>query len=552
MNPFPGIGTPDPLLIKHLLGRTRSWSPERTIVYRDARTLTYAGLQERIERLAHLLTRLGVGPGDRVGVLDWDSHRYLELFFAVPMIGAVLHTVNVRLSPEQTAYTLHHAEDKLVFVHKDFLPLLEPIMPRLPSVQGLVLLTEDGQHPSTTLSFVGEYEALMDASPAGFTFPDFDEHTIATLFYTTGTTGDPKGVFFSHRQLVLHSLSTALAVTAFREPFGVDAEDVYLPLTPMFHVHAWGFPYVATMLGLKQVYPGRYEPLTLLHLIQQHQVTISHCVPTILQTLLHHPSSHEVDLSRWKVLIGGSALPPALARQAMDRGIKIMGGYGMSETCPVVAAAHLKPTMTGLDREAELGVITRTGFPTPLVRVAVADDDGRLLPRGREHVGELLLQAPWLTTGYYKSEDRSRELWRDGWLRTGDIAYVDDEGYVRITDRLKDVIKIGGEWISSLELEHALGQHQAVKEVAVVGTPDDKWDERPCAAVVLHPEAKGRVTAKELAKFLHGFIDTGLIHKRAILTEIRFVEALPRTSVGKLDKKAMRSEWARQPRARRR
>ena len=541
MKYYPDIGAPQQLLIKHLLDRVRFWAPNEKILYRDLKEINYTEFEVRVQRLASLLTRLGVKPGDRVGVMDWDSHRYLEMFFAVPMIGAVLHTVNTRLSPEQTHFTIHHAEDKVMFVHADFVPLLEPLAPRLPSVQTVVLLADDKRPAHSALTFAGEYEELLAGSEPQFPFADFDENTIATLFYTTGTTGDPKGVFFSHRQLVLHTLGVGLALSAFRKPFGLDAEDVYMPLTPMFHVHGWGVPYITTMLGLKQVFPGRYEPHTLLQLIARHKITISHCVPTILQALLNHPASGEVDLSGLKLLIGGSALSPALAQQAMARGIRIMSGYGLSETAPVVAGAHLKSAMVAAGSAEQVGVITRAGFPLPMVRVAIMDSQGRSLPPGSGSVGEVVLQAPWLTTGYFKSQEKSVELWRGGWLHTGDIGYLDTDGYIRITDRLKDVIKIGGEWISSLELEKALSLHSAVKEVAVVGLPDRKWDERPRAEVVLREEFRGKVATKDLAHFLHEFIDRGQIHKRAILTEFEFVDSLPRTSVGKVDKKAIRA-----------
>ena len=305
----------------------------------------------------------------------------------------------------------------------------------------------------------------------------------------------------------------------------------------MFHVHGWGVPYIATLLGLKQVYPGRYEPERILRLIEKHGATITHCVPTIVQMLLHHPASKGVDLSRLKILVGGSALPEGLAQEAMDRGIRIMAAYGMSETCPVVTAAHLQPGMADLEPAARRNVLTRAGLPIPLVRTQIVDPEGNPLPPGKANTGELLLQAPWLTPGYYKNEEKSRDLWQGGWLHTGDVAYIDEEGYVCITDRLKDVIKIGGEWISSLELENALSRHEAVKEAAVVARPDAHWGERPYAEVVLRPEHRDRVTAKDLSHFLHQFIDQGVIHKRAILTQIHLVDALPRTSVGKLDKK---------------
>lgn len=516
--------------------------PVQPLLIRDLRELTYAEFIDRVEKLAHALTKLGVRPGDRVGVMDWDSHRYLELFFALPMLGAVLHTVNVRLAPEQIAYTVLHAEDTLVLFHPDFLPIVEGLAPKLGCVRKWVSLSDHGQPPETRLPLAGDYEQLVAAAPAGFRFPDLDENTVATLFYTTGTTGDPKGVFFTHRQIVLHTLTVAMNFAAQDGPVTLRSRDVYLPLTPMFHVHAWGIPYIATMLGLKQVYPGRYEPQLLLDLIRRHRASFSHCVPTILLMLLHHPGSGTVDFTGFKLLIGGAPLPKGLAQAAEARGIHIMGGYGMSETCPVVAVSFLKDGHDAADPAARLDVVTRTGFPFPLVDVGIWGPDDRLLPPGKDNVGELVLRAPWLTSGYHRDPERSAELWHGGWLHTGDIAYRDDEGYIRITDRLKDVIKIGGEWISSLELESALSQHEAVNEVAVIGRPDPKWDERPHADVVLREGFAGQVTERDLGKFLHRFIDDGTIHKRAVLTEIRIVDALPKTSVGKLDKKALRQQ----------
>jgi fatty-acyl-CoA synthase len=341
---------------------------------------------------------------------------------------------------------------------------------------------------------------------------------------------------------VLHTLTAGLALGAHDQPVHLGARDVYMPLTPMFHVHAWGVPYLATLLGLKQVYPGRYEPSLLCRLLREHRVTLSHCVPTILQMLLHTPDSKQLDLSGWKVIIGGAALPPALAREAMDRGIRIAQGYGMSETCPIIAVSHFKPELNPDDRASALDIVGRTGFPIPLVEARVRDPQSRELPPGKANAGELVLRAPWLTPGYYRDPEASRQLWRDGWLHTGDMAYLDEDGYIRITDRIKDVIKIGGEWISSLELESALMRHEAVKEVAVVGISDARWGERPLAAVVLR-ETHTSTNPKEIAAWLHALMDSGALHRRAVLTRLLVVAALPRTSVGKIDKKVLRASY---------
>lgn len=534
------------LLIRDLLTRVRAWAPGQTITYRDLREHDYTEFLARVDRAAAMLVGLGVRPGDRVAVMDWDSHRYLELFFAVPMLGAVLHTVNVRLTGEQMGWTIRHAEDGVILFHPDFLPAVEGLAPTLPDVRAWVSLSDDGVAPATALPLAGDYEGLLAAQAGavagGFAWPDLDENTVATLFYTTGTTGDPKGVFFTHRQIVLHTLAAGATFAAHQHPVGIHAGDAYLPLTPMFHVHAWGIPYLATMLGLKQVYPGRYDPQRLAELITRHGITFSHCVPTLVQMLLHHPAAAGLDYTGLKLVIGGAPLPQGLATAAQARGIRIMGGYGMSETCPVVAAPHWKPEHAAADDDTRLDVLCRTGFAFPLVEARIWGSDDRLVPLGSDQTGELVLRCPWLTAGYHRDEARTRDLWHGGWLHTGDIAHLDREGYIRITDRLKDVIKIGGEWISSQELESALSRHDAVREVAVVARRDPKWDEHPCALVVLRDGHTA--TPRDLGKFLHRFIDEGTIHKRAILTEIRLVDGLPRTSVGKIDKKEIRRRLA--------
>lgn len=527
-----------PLLIKNLLFCPVVDNPDQEIVYRDLYRGTYRGLRERVRRLASVLTGLGVKPGDTVAVMDWDSHRYLELFFAVPMIGAVLHTINVRLSPEQILYTIDHAEDDLLLVNSEFLPILEQIRGRLDAVQGYVLLTDEAKAPETAIPFLGEYEALLAAAAPEFEFPDFDENTRATTFYTTGTTGMPKGVYFSHRQLVLHSfgvmtaLSTAVGHGTFRRT------DVYMPITPMFHVHAWGMPYVASMLGVKQVYPGRYVPDQLLELIEREKVTFSHCVPTILHMLLKHPHAERIDLSGWKVIIGGAAMSRTLCLEALRRGIDVFTGYGMSETCPILSLSHLTPEMLELSPEEQATIRCKTGQALPLVDLRVAGGELRELPRDGVSSGEIVVRAPWLTQGYLKDHKASERLWDGGYLHTGDVAVRDGLGYVRITDRTKDVIKVAGEWVSSLELEDIFAHHPAVAEVAVIGQPDEKWGERPLALVVAKPGEAGRVTEKELVHHVREYADKGVVSKQVVLARVRLVEAIDKTSVGKTNKVA--------------
>jgi acyl-CoA synthetase (AMP-forming)/AMP-acid ligase II len=531
-----------PLIIKQLLHTPRLYAPKQEIVYRDLQRHTYEEFYGRIARLASGLSSLGVGPRDTVGVLDWDGNRYLECFFALPMMGAVLHTVNIRLSPQQILYTMNHAEDTVVLVHEDFVPVLESIADKLETVKTIILLKDGEEAVSTNLPIATEYEELLEKSSDSYNFPEFDENRQATTFYTTGTTGLPKGVYFSHRQLVVHTLSVGMATAGFSAPGKFHSADVYMPLTPMFHVHAWGFPFVATLLGAKQVYPGKFDPEMVLRLIDAEKVTFSHCVATILQMILSHPVARDIDLSNWKVNTGGMALPRGLAEEAMDRGIDIFQGYGLSESCPILTMANLKQPMLEWDRDRQLGVRTKTGLPLPLVDLQIQDSQGRPVPRDGESTGEITVRTPWLTQGYFKEIERSEELWAGGRMHTGDVAHQDKEGYVQITDRLKDVIKSGGEWISSLELESLLSRHEAVYETAVVGAPDDKWGERPIAFVVRDPEYDGNVTDAELKEFLMAYVADGTLSKWAVPETIRFVESLPKTSVGKMDKKTIRTD----------
>ena len=531
-----------PLLIKNLLRSPVRQFPNQEIVYGDFKRQTYRDLGERVGRLASGLARLGVQPGDTVAVMDWDSHRYLECFFAVPMLGAVLHTINIRLSAEQILYTINHAEDDVILVNTEFLPILESIRDRIDPVKKFVLLDDAGQAPTTTLDIADEYEALLAASDPHDDFPDFSEHTRATTFYTTGTTGLPKGVYFSHRQLVMHTLGvlSALAKTGQGSFHG---DDVYLPITPMFHVHAWGVPYVATVLGVKQVYPGRYVPERLLALIAREKVTFSHCVPAILQMLLTHPSVDQTDLSHWKVIIGGAALPRVLAQQARARGVDIFAGYGLSETCPILTLAHLKPHMLAWDEERQLDIRCKTGLPVAWVDLRIVDEAMNEMPHDGKTPGEVVVRAPWLTQGYLKDPESSERLWRGGYLHTGDIGVIDEEGYLKITDRLKDAIKTGGEWLSSLALEDLILQHPAVAEAAVIGIPDQKWGERPAALVVPKRDSLESFAERDFCDWLKGWADQGTLSKWAIPDRVLVVDSLPKTSVGKLDKKVMRAQY---------
>lgn len=530
-----------PLLIKQLLLSAERYAGDNEIVGgNNGQRFSYAEFIERVHRLANVLTEAGVKEGDTVAVLDWDTPRYLECFFAIPMLGAVLHTVNVRLAPEQVVYTMNHAQDDLVLVHDDFLPLIAKVQDQLTTVKGYIQLTDEAQAPDAPLDVIGDYESLLAGAMTEFDFPDFDENAIATTFYTTGTTGNPKGVFFSHRQLVLHTLALSATTSMNDNMQLMQASSVYMPITPMFHVHAWGVPYVATMMGLKQVYPGRYEPATLLKLYMTEKVTFSHCVPTILQMILSSEKAKAIDFSGWQVLIGGSALTEGLAKAALERGIQIYTGYGMSETCPLLSTTWMPLDADSFSIEQQVRTRVQTGKPVPLVNMRIIDDNGRFLPHDGKAMGELVVRTPWLTQGYLHEPEKSAELWANGWMHTGDVGSIDSGYTLQIRDRIKDVIKTGGEWVSSLDIENLISQHPDIELSAVVGLPDDEWGERPHAVVTVREGAQ--VDQQAVADFMQKFVDEGHIEKWAIPDTIKVVDEIPRTSVGKVDKKLIRGQ----------
>ena len=535
-----------PMLIKTLLAQSLNYEPHREIVYRDLFRMNYVELNKRVRQLANVLTGLGVEPGDTVAMLDWDSHRYLECFFAVTSMGAVLHTVNIRLSPAQILYTMNHAEDKAVLIHDDFLPILTAIKDQLTTVDNYVLISDKVYTDLNAVSdvptgFSGEYEALLKGTSADYDFPDFDENTWATTFYTTGTTGNPKGVYFSHRQLFMHTMGLATYVCGYQAvPFSA-MTDVYMPITPMFHVHAWGFPFLATMLSAKQVYAGRYDPEVVLKLLLKEGVTFSHCVPTILNMLVNSPAAQQFkpQLSRWKVIIGGSALTKGLAKGALDLGIQVFQGYGMSETAPIMSVTYLNDEERQLPTEEQIEYRTRAGRVAPFVEMRLMNDDGTFAPHDGETLGEVVARGPWMTQGYYADSERGAELWKGGWLHTGDVASITPDNWVLIADRTKDVIKTGGEWVSSLDMEDALSQIEGVAESAVIGLPDERWGERPHALIVQKPGYD--LTAGGIKETLQSRVERGDLHKWYVPDRIIFVPEIPKTSVGKIDKKLIRS-----------
>lgn len=516
---------PQQLNIRQILASGAQNAPNAQIICADANLrYTYSELQARVMRFAAMLHQLGIRAGDIVAVMDWESHRYLEAYFAVPALGAVLQTVNVRLSPSQVAYCISGTGAKLVLYHHDFSTLVAEIRPDTPGVERWIPMANPQAKDEG-------FESLLAGAPETFEFSDLDENALATTFHTTGTTGNPKAVEFSHRQLVLHTLSVMAAMAAQPDGQAFRRGDVYMPLTPMFHVHAWGFPYIATLMGTKQVYPGRYDPARILRLKREEGVTFSHCVPTVLQMVLDHA---EEDLSPWAMPIGGAAMSAALHERAAVAGITAFAGYGMSETCPVVGVARVMPHA---EASPSADPWVREMRPVPLALVDLQDEDGKPVVRDGEQIGELVVTAPWLTRAYGNDVQAGEQLWAGGVLHTQDLASMLPDGTFVIRDRVKDVIKSGGEWISSVQLEDLITTHPAVREVAVVGVPDPHWTERPAAFVVLQKGAT--VDAASLRAHLQPSVERGELNRIAIPSLVTVVDALPRTSVGKIDKKAL-------------
>ncbi len=530
-----------PLLISSLLPADNGAFAPNEIVDAGGLRYGYPEFIRRIQKLANVLDRLGVRQGETIAVLDWDSHLYLESYYAIPSMDCVLQTVNIRLSPEQVRYTISHSGAKTAIVHPEFVPFLQGEWKDDCPLERIVLIGTDeaeGDFPDGVTGHSDILQRIDDAS-AEYAWPELDERTTATRFYTSGTTGLPKAVFYSHRQIVLHTLAILATFGSSPVQGRLHKDDVYMPITPLFHAHAWGTPYAATLIGAKQVYPGRYVPEKLLALMRDEGVTFSHCVASILQILLDDPLAAEIDWSGCKMLIGGGPLPEGLARRALDTGMDIFSGYGMSETGPVQTINHLSTEELRQPLEEQVALRTRAGRPIVLCDVKAVAEDCTPLPVGVD--GEIVFRSPWLTAAYAGDPAASAVLWEGGWLHSGDIGHFGPDGSLRITDRLKDVIKSGGEWISSQQLESWISQVEGVSEVAVIGIPDEKWGERPLALVVpvdgaFDCEARVLDQLAELAS-------AGVLPKYALPESIQLVDALDRTSVGKLDKKVLRSKY---------
>jgi len=532
-----------PLLITELLSQTIYRDSPSQVVYGRNRE-TWKELNERAMRLAEGLKNSGVKKQSKVAVVDFDTHNYLEAYYAVPAIQSVLHTVNIRLPPEQIAYTMMHAEDEAVIIRDEFVPLLVKLLPHLKTVKTIIITSESGSLPTGSPPGAIFYDDLIKNS-SRFQPQDFDENTVATLFYTSGTTGMPKGVWFTHRQLVLHTISNALALSSSESPVRLEQRDVILPLVPMFHVHGWGFPYISGLLGQKYVLVGKYDPGNILAQLSKEHATWSHMVPTILNMILNHSQveAHREALSHWKVVVGGSALPSELARKAMSFGIRIMSGYGLSETAPILTLGVPSEREFDLPPEEMLQKsLLKTGLPVPLVDLRIVDNDMNDVPRDGKTIGEVVVRSPWTTEEYYKDPTLTAELWSNDWLHTKDLATVDRDGHLKIADRAKDAVKSGGEWISTIGLEDILMRHPAVLEAAVIGVQDEKWGERPVAVVALKSGSK--LDEDEAITHFQEYVDSGQIAKFWVPDRCYVIEEpLPKTSTGKIDKKPLKQKY---------
>jgi fatty-acyl-CoA synthase len=522
------------------------YAPKQIIKYRDELQFTYLEHYDRVKRLSNALAYLGVKPGDAVGMLEWDTYRYLEAHWAIPLYGSLFHTVNIRMAPEQIAFCINHAEDVVLFVNEDFLPLIESIQDQLTTVRAYVLMSDKKDfQPTTTLSNVYLYEDLLALQSTDYEFPEISENTRATLCYTSGTTGNPKGVVFTHRDLFMHAVSVCMTWGLYPGGMEFRANQVYMPLTPMFHVQAWGVPYFAFMLGCKYILPGRYEPDKILRWLHEEKVNFSHCVTTILHMLVFHPDVEKYDLSNWHVGLGGAKLNRQLAERAWELGILTQSCYGMTETCPAMTLGQLRAEHLDLPMEDKISYYIKSGIPWVFSRVKVVDDDFNELPRDGRSVGNVVVRTPWCTHEYFHEPEKTRELWKNDWLNTGDVGYMDPEGYLMITDRNKDAIKSGGEWISTLTLEDAISQFKPVLECAVIGIPHPRWDERPCACIALKPGETA--TAEDVKAHLEKFAAEGKIEKWWIpdLPDgYFFVDAIPHNYIGKIEKNVLRKMYA--------
>lgn len=530
-----------PLTIGAMMEHAEQFFPKKEVIsqtHEKLHRLTYREIGRRTRQLMSSLKRIGVQKEDRIGTLAWNTHRHLEVYFAAPGMGAILHTINIRLSPEDIIYIINHAEDKVIFVDEDILPLLERIQGHLPTVTAYIIMTDKEELPPCTLPNVYSYEKLLAKGDASHSFlTNIDENSPAGMCYTSATTGKPKGVQYTHRAIALHSYALGLADTA-----AVSESDIAMAVVPQFHVNAWGMPFACTWFGTTQVMPGpRFTPERLATFIEQFGVTITAGVPTIWLGLLQEFKKGIYDISSLRgVLCGGSAAPIGMIRAFEQQyNIPFFHAYGATETTPLVTYSRLKSYQQTLTSDEQIIEKTRQGILVPGLKMRVVDDNGEV-PWDDETMGELLLQGPWIADSYYKDE-RSEKAFVDGWFHTGDVVTVDEEGTMKIVDRTSDLIKSGGEWISSVELENVIMAHEAVFEACVVAIPDEKWTERPVACVVLHEDYEGKVQKEDILTYLKPQFASFWIPD-----EVLFIEEIPKTSVGKFLKRELRKDVLKQ------
>jgi fatty-acyl-CoA synthase len=531
------------LTLQHVVSRAQSLFSGREIVTNTEggrlRT-TYGAAMKRVNRLAGALARLGVQRGDRVGTLGWNTSSHFEAYFAVPCMGAILHTLNLRLSPQDLAFIINDGGDSVILVDSDLVPLLARIAGQLQQVRYLIVMNGTAAVPDgVVLPPILDYEELLAGESESYPWPTLDEREAAAMCYTSGTTGNPKGVVYSHRSMMLHSL-----VGALPDLLGTSERDIVMPYVPMFHVNAWGLVHSAPMYGATLVFPGRLmDPVNVTKLIADEHVTVAAGVPTIwigmLQVLSKDPGAYDLSALN-RIICGGSAVPLALIEGFQALNLNIVQAWGMTEMSPLGSVAHVRREYAShSDAEQNEYVRTTVGVPAPLVEFRVLDGTGQQVPLDGKTFGELQVRGPWVTASYYHGDDDSTSKFADGWLRTGDVVTMDEYGYIRIVDRTKDVIKSGGEWISSVDLENMIMGHPQVLEAVVIGVPHPKWQERPVAYVVPKPEYVGTLTAADVIAYLEPRVAKWWLPDEVIITD-----AIPKTSVGKFDKKVVRARWA--------